>query len=282
MRCKVALDGLLRFEKMIKIVFVENCNIDWVYDCEDSRTHCAVKIMKTKLGRCLALFKGKYQIIFETTIKGIETLATCATYKEEPIVLLKGLPYESTQLLSLKNVLYVNYNNIEGQYIPKTHRKIKQDQVRAISKKTELKRGAIEARSDRFKGFRENLDVFKVQTTLNAPGQARAFLKDLLVIGQFDKKAIITKRSVSEFDEIWMFDQHACAERINLETLMRTCPNLNREEMNMKACKSAIKFGDQIDTFEQEEIIKQLEKCQEPFHCAHGRPTCWLLAKIRK
>lgn len=286
MRCKLALDGLKKFEKILKVVIIENCNIDWIYDCDDSKTHFVVKMMKTKLGRCLTLFKGKYQIIFEPTSKGIETIATCEKYKEEPIILLKGLPHEGMKTLNLKNVIYVNYNSIDEQISanPKAQPKMKQNQVKTVSKKTELLRGAVEASSEIFKGVRESLDAFKVDNnrTLNVPGQSRDFLKDLRVIGQFDKKAILAKRSVPEFDEIWMFDQHACAERINLETLMRSSPNLSRDEMNMKACRSAIKFGDQIDLFQQEEIIKQLEKCQEPFHCAHGRPTCWLLAKIRK
>ena len=113
-------------------------------------------------------------------------------------------------------------------------------------------------------------------------GQSRDFIKDLTVIGQFDKKAILAKRTGNDGSkEIWMFDQHACVERINLEKL-KTELTMTREEMNMKACRTAVKFGDSLTLSEQEEIIKNLEKCNEPFHCAHGRPTCWFLVKLKQ
>ena len=235
-------------------------------------------MIKTKAGRCNALFKGKHQIIFETGVKGIETLATCENFKEHPIVLYRGLPYETTTK-KLKNTFYINYSNLDD-----TATKLKTPVQQQQSQKKGLSlRGVVEARCDQFKGTREYLESFKVNNiTINVPGQSREFLKDLIVIGQFDKKAILAKRSTIEFEEIWMFDQHACAERINLENLMKSECKLSLEEMKMKACRSAIKFGDELEFPQQERIIKQLENCKEPFHCAHGRTTCWLLAKLKK
>lgn len=239
-------------------------------------------MIKTKPGRYNALFKEKHKIIFETGCKGIETLAKCENFKEHPIVLYRGLPYETTK--TLKNVFYVNYSDIDGAAIkPKSPVLQSQKKLVTIPKQGPRLRGVIEARFDQFKGTRECLEPFIVTNmTTRVPGQSREFLKDLIVIGQFDKKTILAKRWTLEFEEIWMFDQHACSERINLEKLMKSDCKLNLEEMNMKACRSAIKFGDDLEIYQQETIIKQLENCQEPFHCAHGRPTCWLLAKLKK
>lgn len=279
MRCKVALESLKIFERTLKVVAIENCNIDWIYECEDSKTRFNMNMIKTKLGRFNALFKGKHDIIFETGHKGIETLATCENYKEHPVVLYKGLPFESNNVH--KNAIYINYSDIDIKE-PIQHKTSVNQSHRIPNVKLGL-RGLVEGRADKFKGTRESLESFKaVNSVACAAGQSRDFLKDLIVLGQFDKKAILAKRLTPTFEEIWMFDQHACSERINLENLMNSHLNLSLDDMNMKACKSAIKFGDELDFSQQETIIKKLEQCQEPFHCAHGRPTCWLLAKLKK
>lgn len=284
----MALDNLEKFEKIFKIVIIESFKVNWTYKCEDSKTYFNIKNMKTKLGRFNSLFKGKYQIVFEIGVKGIETLATCENYKGDPVVLFQGLPYETSTIRTQennKNTFYINYNSLDQTNSASQKAAISRKQIQLITtaKPNILIKGAIEARPDLFKGLRDSYDSFKVaKHETIVPGQSRDFLKDLTVIGQFDRKAILAKRTSHKFEEIWMFDQHACAERINLEKLMKTNQNLSLEAMNMKACRSAIKFGDEIDISEQEEILKELEKCQEPFHCAHGRPTCWLLAKIMK
>lgn len=271
------MECLKIFERTLKLVVIENCNIDWIYECEDSKTRFNIKMIKTKLGRFNALFKGKHEIIFETGIKGIETLAACENYKEHPVILYKGLPIESNKVH--KNAVYINYNDIDAK---EPYKGVVNHNEKIPKVKLGL-RGLVEGRADKFKGTRECLETFKaLNSVVCMAGQSRDFLKDLIIIGQFDKKAIMAKRSTPKFDEIWMFDQHACSERINLENLMKSNSNLSRDDMNMKACKSAIKFGDELDFSQQETILKGLEHCQEPFHCAHGRPTCWLLAKLNK
>ena len=39
------------------------------------------------------------------------------------------------------------------------------------------------------------------------------------------------------------------------------------------ACKSAIKAHDRIQMIEIEALFRQLEKCENPYTCPHGRPT---------
>ncbi|MBI2775436.1 DNA mismatch repair endonuclease MutL [Candidatus Dependentiae bacterium] len=44
------------------------------------------------------------------------------------------------------------------------------------------------------------------------------------------------------------------------------------------ACKAAVKAGDQLSVEQQQELIAQLEKCENQIACPHGRPTRWLLS----
>ena len=41
----------------------------------------------------------------------------------------------------------------------------------------------------------------------------------------------------------------------------------------MMACKASIKAGDPISMEEMKTLIERLKKCENPFNCAHGRPT---------
>ncbi|KAF8563803.1 hypothetical protein P879_09376 [Paragonimus westermani] len=53
------------------------------------------------------------------------------------------------------------------------------------------------------------------------------------------------------------------------------CPYLR-----LRACRTAIRFGDPLDRSERRKLIDELSNCRLPFQCAHGRPTCVLLAKL--
>ena len=280
LKSKIALAGLNRFEMILKAVIIENCKVDWKYECEESKSNWSVK-MKTKLARSLALFKNKYEFIFENTDQGF--VVRSESKFGPPIILINGFPSFDQDYVNFtfKNVFYIN--KFPGNDEKKTL--TKQFQSAYVPKHVKLPRKGLVQASENccFKGTREELNVFKANNCQNIPGQSRDFIKNLILIGQFDKKAILAKRKANDgSEEIWMFDQHACAERINLERLMGTEQStMTREEMNMKACRSAVKFGDSLTLSEQGEIIKSLEKCNEPFHCAHGRPTCWLLAKLQ-
>ena len=47
-----------------------------------------------------------------------------------------------------------------------------------------------------------------------------------------------------------------------------------------RACRSAIMFGDALTRDECEAVVATLARCNDPFHCAHGRPTLTVLAKL--
>jgi len=54
-----------------------------------------------------------------------------------------------------------------------------------------------------------------------------------------------------------------------LAILPRTIGNV----LNSKACRGAVKFGDSISLEECESLMKDLQTCNAPFQCAHGRPS---------
>ena len=45
------------------------------------------------------------------------------------------------------------------------------------------------------------------------------------------------------------------------------------------SCKSSIRDKDSINKEEALALIKELEKCENPYHCPHGRPTIVVFSK---
>ena len=45
------------------------------------------------------------------------------------------------------------------------------------------------------------------------------------------------------------------------------------------ACKAAIRAGDRITQQEAMRLIEELSMCEDPYHCAHGRPTFFTVSK---
>jgi hypothetical protein len=147
-------------------------------------------------------------------------------------------------------------------------------------------RKPIASNQDKIFGDKHLLDVrFQAPRgtqILSGPAN-RASLDDLVVVGQFDRKCIAAKRRRSDGrQELWLFDQHASDERVQLEALQTKYEGQSRdlEELKMRACKSAVRFGDRLSDEQMRQLLNRLAICRDPFHCAHGRPTCWLLAVL--
>lgn len=51
------------------------------------------------------------------------------------------------------------------------------------------------------------------------------------------------------------------------------------DEIAEIACKSAVKGNDKLSIIEASELIKQLEECENPYTCPHGRPTMVKMTK---
>ncbi len=52
-----------------------------------------------------------------------------------------------------------------------------------------------------------------------------------------------------------------------------------KDELAMRACKAAVKGGDELSESEARALLKQLDDCENPFSCPHGRPTFIRLSK---
>lgn len=69
--------------------------------------------------------------------------------------------------------------------------------------------------------------------------------------------------------------------KLNVNQIMQThCPAIIVETAKSRACRSAIMFGDHLSTAEQENLIRQLAHCRDPFRCAHGRPSLYPLCVL--
>ena len=51
------------------------------------------------------------------------------------------------------------------------------------------------------------------------------------------------------------------------------------EVLHTVACKAAIKAGDVISKDEAIALVMQMTKLEDPYHCAHGRPTFFKIAR---
>jgi DNA mismatch repair ATPase MutL len=72
----------------------------------------------------------------------------------------------------------------------------------------------------------------------------------------------------------------------NLEIFWK---NFNNKERNIlepfdivirsKACRNAIKFNDELDSFFMKKMLEELSFCKNPFLCAHGRHNYFIKYK---
>ncbi|KAF8004968.1 hypothetical protein HF325_000425 [Metschnikowia pulcherrima] len=54
---------------------------------------------------------------------------------------------------------------------------------------------------------------------------------------------------------------------------MKKLPSALNEAMNNRACRSSVKFGQSLNSQESTSLLTALADCENPFQCAHGRPT---------
>lgn len=61
---------------------------------------------------------------------------------------------------------------------------------------------------------------------------------------------------------------------------VESLPSILLDTANSKACRSSIKFGDELSAEEMGYLVRKLGRCQQPFQCAHGRPCVVPLVDI--
>ncbi len=79
-------------------------------------------------------------------------------------------------------------------------------------------------------------------------------------------KAVPSCMSMSEaeaFLESFLEDEKMSPEKFSLK----------RDEIISNSCKAAIKGGDRISDVEAADLFRQLDSCENPYNCPHGRPT---------
>ena len=64
----------------------------------------------------------------------------------------------------------------------------------------------------------------------------------------------------------------------NIEDLKNSY-DLKGSKFASMACRAAIKANDKIHTIEMKRLLSQMEKCENPFTCPHGRPTIVEISK---
>lgn len=57
-------------------------------------------------------------------------------------------------------------------------------------------------------------------------------------------------------------------------------PDIYRETIKSKACRSSLMFGEQLSNTQVTDIVRQLQLCYQPFECAHGRPSLYPICGI--
>ena len=48
---------------------------------------------------------------------------------------------------------------------------------------------------------------------------------------------------------------------------------LRHKVLATMACHSSIRFNRPLSMDEMKQVIEDLKKCKQPYHCPHGRPT---------
>ncbi len=56
-------------------------------------------------------------------------------------------------------------------------------------------------------------------------------------------------------------------------------PDMIAEKIASMSCKAAVKGNCKLSTMEMEELVKELLKLENPYHCPHGRPTIIAMTK---
>ena len=64
----------------------------------------------------------------------------------------------------------------------------------------------------------------------------------------------------------------------NIEDLKNSY-DLKGDKFASMACRAAIKANDKIHTMEMKKLLSQMELCENPFTCPHGRPTIVEISK---
>ena len=56
-----------------------------------------------------------------------------------------------------------------------------------------------------------------------------------------------------------------------------TYARMEKHKIATMACHHSIRFNHRLNPEEMQEVVNQLSRCENPYHCPHGRPTFVIL-----
>lgn len=106
--------------------------------------------------------------------------------------------------------------------------------------------------------------IDEINTTLSSLGiQFECFGDDTLIIREIP----IWMKDVKEEEFLQdLLEYYRQNQEMNLE-------KLRQHAIATMACHSSIRFHRTLTMEEMQQVIKDLEHCEQPYHCPHGRPT---------
>lgn len=116
-----------------------------------------------------------------------------------------------------------------------------------------------------------NVDMLKVESNLNL------FLKFGFEIELFGNNHIMIRGVPTIFG-------NPESEKFILQIIdniedLKNSYDLKGDKFASMACRAAIKANDKIHTMEMKKLLSQMELCENPFTCPHGRPTIVEISK---
>ncbi len=91
------------------------------------------------------------------------------------------------------------------------------------------------------------------------------------LIEDFGPAELVVKEVPSCFSE-WESESFLDSV-LNADELAPGIPELKKTEIISNACKAAVKAGDSLNPEEAKALLKDLDRCENPYSCPHGRPT---------
>lgn len=144
----------------------------------------------------------------------------------------------------------------------------------------------------------DNVEDFEIEASANVLEEATIFKEALkkwgivldttgdhltvIKLPEFAIRKLRTKRGkqMISFGIVKYIDDLAICRKREMSDYRSQIPDIWQELIKGMSCKKSIRFGDVLDRDACEHMILQLCECEDPFHCAHGRPTMYPICEL--
>lgn len=143
-----------------------------------------------------------------------------------------------------------------------------------------------EEAKDELVDFQETLEFWGIKTVKNGENYYIIELPEFVIKAIDTKSALYPEKIESEICQF--MEDLASGRKIEMKvgvshkrwTLISQMPNLWCSILKKKSCSISTKFGEKLTKESCQMLVRQLFKCQDPFHCAHGRTTMYPLCRL--